>query len=233
MQRQLPLPLSPMLMPSYDNFCRGVNGLAVDMVQSFRSTENVTQLYLWGGKQCGKSHLLTAAYYEFMSAGLQSFYVSLKDASLTPGLLDSLDGHALVALDDIDCVAGDSAWEQALFNLINFTRERSGKILFSANCAPTDPQWVLPDLVSRLSWGPVLKLEALSDTDVREALFMAVDDKGLEMPQETADYLLKRHTRDVNSLLEIVALLDRESLAAGRARITIPFLKACLALSNN
>ncbi len=229
MQRQLPLPLSATLVPSFDNFCHGVNGLAVDMVQSFQRADDVRQLYLWGGAQCGKSHLLLAAHNEFIAAGMQSFYVSLKDVTLTSGLLEALDGHALVALDDIDCVAGDKAWEQALFNLINFTRERAGKIIFSASQAPAVGEWGLADLVSRLSWGSVIKLEPLSDIDVREALLMAVDEKGLQMPEETADYLLKRHSRDVNSLLEVVALLDRESLAAGRARITIPFLKTCLA----
>ena len=79
--------------------------------------------------------------------------------------------------------------------------------------------------------GPVLRLESLSDGDIRQVLLEAVDSKGLEMPGETVDYLLTRHKRDVGSLLETVALLDRESLAAGRARITIPFLKSCLALT--
>ena len=90
----------------------------------------------------------------------------------------------------------------------------------------------MADLESRLSWGPVLKLSSLSDVDIREVLSRAVDSKGLEMPAETVDYLLKRHKRDVGSLLETVAVLDRESLADGRARITIPFLKSCLALTS-
>jgi len=119
---------------------------------------------------------------------------------LSVDLFDALDDYALLAIDDIDCIAGQKDWEQALFNLINFVRERSGKIIFSASTAPASGEWLLADLESRLSWGPVLKLEALSDTNVREALMMAVEKKGL----------------------------DRESLAAGRAKITIPFLKACL-----
>ena len=71
-------------------------------------------------------------------------------------------------------------------------------------------------------------MEALSDTDVRQVFLLAVDSKGLQMPNEAVDYLLKRHSRDLSSLLQTVALLDKESLAAGRARITIPFLKSCL-----
>ena len=41
------------------------------------------------------------------------------------------------------------------------------------------------------------------------------------------DFLLKRYRRDVSSLLSAIEVLDSESLAAGRASITVPFLKRC------
>jgi len=168
----------------------------------------------------------------FICGGL-SAVVKLKDQTHSVKLLEALDQYSLVALDDIDHVAGNNEWERAIFNLINFSREQSGKIIFGASSAPASAGWLLNDLESRLSWGPVLKLESLSDADIRQVLMQAVDKKGLEMPGETVDYLLNRHQRDVGSLLETVALLDRESLAAGRARITIPFLKSCLSLSTS
>jgi len=234
-RRQLPLPLSSSLVPTYDNFVRGANDLAVDLVQRFDDLTDASQLYphqiyLWGPPQSGKSHLLLAAHNEMVAAGKLSFYVSLKEPSLTASLLESLERYALVAIDDIDHVAGNKAWEQALFNFINFSREQSGNIIFSAASAPASAGWMLPDLESRLGWGPVVKLAPLSDDDIREALMLSVDRMGLHMSDEAVDYLLKRHSRDVGSLLETVALLDRESLAAGRARITIPFLKSCLPL---
>lgn len=228
LQRQLPLSLSPDVVPSYDNYYPGPNGLAVGVLQRFASSADDMQVYVWGGVHSGKTHLLLAAHNDHVTSGNKSFYISLKDSSLSVDLFDALDDYALLAIDDIDCIAGQKDWEQALFNLINFVRERSGKIIFSASTAPASGEWLLADLESRLSWGPVLKLEALSDTNVREALMMAVEKKGLQMPSETVSYLLKRHSRDVNSLLETLDLLDRESLAAGRAKITIPFLKACL-----
>ena len=228
LQRQLPLPLSPDVVPSYDNFYRGPNEFTVGVLQRFAGSVDDVQVYVWGGENSGKTHLLLAAHNESVTAGNRSFNISLKDSSLSVDLFDALDDYALLAIDDIDCIAGRKDWEQALFNLINFVRERTGKIIFAAGAAPASGGWVLADLESRLSWGPVLKLETLSDTNVREALMMAVEKKGLQMPDETASYLLKRHSRDVNSLLETVDLLDRESLAAGRAKITIPFLKACL-----
>jgi len=182
LQRQLPLPLSPDVVPSYDNFYRGPNEFTVGVLQRFAGSADDVQVYVWGAENSGKTHLMLAAHNESVTAGNQSFYISLKDSSLT----------------------------------------------VAAGAAPASGGWMLADLESRLSWGPVLKLETLSDSNVREALMMAVEKKGLQMPEETASYLLKRHSRDVNSLLETVDLLDRESLAAGRAKITIPFLKACL-----
>ena len=226
--RQLPLPLSASWAPSMDNYCRGTNGLALDMIGGFRQSTDVHQIYLWGGAQCGKSHLLLAAHNDFLSDQQRSFYVSLKEPSLSVDLFDSLEGYALLALDDIDHVAGNDQWEQALFNIINFTRERFGKIIFAASSAPASHSWTLPDLVSRLTWGPIFKLQALSEAHIREAFLLQADKKGLQISEETIEYLLSRHSRDVNSLFELVAFLDRESLAAGRARITIPFLKSCL-----
>ncbi len=231
-RRQLPLPLSPSVVPDYDNYYRGSNHLAVNLVQRLRETTDAGQLYLCGPEHSGKTHLLLAAHNEFTAAGERSFYASLKEQSLSASLLDALDRYSLVALDDIDHVAGNNDWELALFNLINFSREQSGKIIFAASSAPASAGWLLPDLESRLGWGPVLRLESLNDADIRAVLLQSVDSKGLEMPAETVDYLLKRHKRDIGSLLETVALLDRESLAAGRARITIPFLKSCHALTN-
>ncbi len=227
--RQLPLPLSPTVVPTYDNFQHGANSLAVEVVQQLHKTSDAAQLYLWGATQSGKTHLLLAACNEFISLGMRSFYVSLKEQTLSSNLLESLDGYSLLAIDDTDIVAGRKDWEHALFNLINFSREQSGKILFSASAAPASCGWELADLKSRLGWGPVIKMEALSDAEVRHTFLQAVNSKGLQMSDEVVDYLLKRHSRDLNSLLQTLALLDRESLAAGRARITIPFLKSCFA----
>jgi len=227
-QRQLPLPLSPSVVPSFDNYLCGDNGLALDVVKSLVPSSDTQQVYLWGGQQSGKTHLLLALHNDYVANNHQSFYVSLKDTTLSSALFSELDGNTLIALDDIDQIANDTDWEQSLFNLINFSREQQGKMIFSAGISPVSERWELPDLSSRLSWGPVLKLEGLGEDDIRQAVMMTVESKGLRITPETVDYLLKHHSRDVSSLLETVSMLDREALAAGKADITIPFLKACL-----
>lgn len=216
------------MTPSFGNFSRGENGLAVDLVADLLSASGAQQLYLWSREQCGKSHLLLAAHQQWMAAGYRSFYVSLADTSLPASVLDSIDGYDLVALDDVDCVSHSVDWEHALFNLINFSRENGGKLIFSANSPPSTDHWSLADLASRMSWGPVLKLQTLKEDDIRTAICDAAEQRGLQLETGAVDFLLKRYRRDVGSLLQAVATLDTESLAAGRARITIPFMKRCL-----
>ena len=103
-------------------------------------------------------------------------------------------------------------------------------MLLSADRAPDSVGWALADLRSRLSWGPVVKLRVLSEADVRNAMLNSAQARGLQLDADAADFLMRRYSREVNSLLAAIAKLDSESLAAGRARITIPFLKRCFSI---
>ncbi len=227
---QIPLPLTDAGSPGFGNFSIGENGLALDMVSGLQSSDTVRQLFLWGGEQCGKSHLLLAAHQQWLAAGLRSFYASLADAALPVTLIDQLDVYDLVLLDDIHHIARQSDWEKALFNLINFSREGDCKVIFGSQIAPSAENWDLPDLASRLSWGPVLKLQVLDDEAIQLAMMDAAQHRGMQLDTEAINYLQKRYRRDVKSLLQAVATLDTESIAAGRARVTIPFVKQCLVL---
>ena len=51
--------------------------------------------------------------------------------------------------------------------------------------------------------------------------------RGLQLPYETSEYLLKRMPRDMRSLFEILDQLDEASLVAQR-RLTIPFIRDAL-----
>ncbi|OED43846.1 DnaA regulatory inactivator Hda [Chromatiales bacterium (ex Bugula neritina AB1)] len=225
---QIPLPFNPSEPPGFNNFSVGENGLAANLMVSLRDSRSVRQIYLWGGGHCGKSHLLLATHRQWLAAGQRSFYASLADNSLPVSLIDELDFHDLVVLDDIHYVAHKPDWEMALFNLINFSREGATKLIFGSRMAPSPENWGLPDLASRLAWGPVLKLQELADEDIREAMLAAARQRGMQFDVEAANYLLTHYPRDLMSLLQAVATLDTESIAAGRARITIPFLKRCL-----
>lgn len=226
---QIPLPLSDVADPSMDNYLAGSNALACEMVRGFHRTDSA-QLYLWGASGTGKSHLLLASHSSALARAERSFYASLKDALVSPAVCEAMHAMDQVALDDVDQVCGDRDWERAVFSLINFSREAGNRLLFAASGPPSQLAWQLPDLASRLSWGPVLQLQPLSDEQCQQALIAAVQARGMQLDAEVAGYVLRRHNRKIGRLLELVALLDRESLAVGRRRITVPFVRNCLAL---
>ena len=51
--------------------------------------------------------------------------------------------------------------------------------------------------------------------------------RGLELPEETAEYLLRRMPRDLASLYGVLDKLDEASLMAQR-RLTVPFIRDVL-----
>ena len=86
---------------------------------------------------------------------------------------------------------------------------------------------VLPDLQSRLSWGEIQALKPLGDDDKLGLLRYKGSEAGLTVEDDVGRYLLSRVSRDVPTLLEWLARLDHESLAAQR-RLTIPFVREVL-----
>lgn len=185
-------------------------------------------LFLHGEAGTGKSHLLQAACTAAGAAGRSAVYVPLADrVDGPPELLEGLENVGLVALDDAGCLAGRADWQEALFHLFNRLRDAGGQLMVAARARPDALAFTLPDLVSRLRWGLVLRLRPLDDADREEALRRRAARRGLELPAETARYLLARYPRDIRHLFALLDELDAASLQAHR-RLTIPFLKSVL-----
>ncbi len=221
---QLPLSIGLKDSATFENFYAVDNEVVLQSLQQ----GNDRMIYLWGPAGCGKSHLLQALCRAVAAEGLSPVYLPLQELiSLTPELLHGLEQQALIAIDDIQVVAGLSEWEEALFHLYNRVRERDQRLVVSASVAPAGLALTLPDLTSRLGWGPVFQLATLTDTDKRAALLMRARRRGLEMGSEVADYLLRRCPRDMDSLFNLLNRLDQASLAAQR-RLTIPFVRDLL-----
>lgn len=164
---------------------------------------------------------------EGMAGGGMSGVEDRARAALIPEVVEGLEQLPLVIVDDIDAVAADAAWETALFHLYNRIREQGGRLIMSGPQSPAAIGIVLPDLRSRLAGGLVLQLRALPDEDKASALRLQARQRGMEMPEEVAAYLLRRCPRDMNALFNLLEVLDRASLAAQR-KLTIPFVKTVL-----
>lgn len=218
---QLPLGVGLKDDATFANFLAGPNSEAVAVLQA----EAERALYLWGGWGSGRTHLLQAACHACAAAGGAPAYLPLSEfKSLDPAVLEGLEAAPLVTLDDVQAVAGRGDWEAALFDLYNRVREAGGRLVAVADAPPAGLGLALPDLASRLGWGPVYHLQPLDDDQKMAALRARAGRRGLELGEEVVRYLLRRCPRDLHSLFALLERLDHASLAAQR-RLTIPFVR--------
>ena len=219
---QLALPLQLADHAVFASFLDTGNETLVATLSALADGEPGQGCWIWGASATGKTHLLQAVCER---AGDRSVYLPLAMlAGAGPAILDGLSNRELVCVDDVDRVAGESDWELELFKLCNELQDNGGQLIVAAGSAPRETGIALADLESRLSRLPVFQLRPLDELQRVAALQLRAKHRGLELPDDTAAYLLKRSRRDMRSLY---ALLDRLDLAALRAqrRLTIPFVR--------
>lgn len=225
--RQLPLGIRLGLSHRFETFHVGANAEAVAALVSLSTGAGRAPLWLCGPPGSGKSHLLQAACALAGASGQRAACLPLSKGQGAE-LLGGYEQLPLVALDDLDEVAGDAAWEHALFTLYNELAERGGRLVLAAARPPAVTGIRLPDLASRLAASEVHRLEPLGEADQGEALRRRARHRGLELPDETLLFLTRRAPRDFATLCRMLDELDTESLAA-RRRLTVPFVRDWLA----
>ena len=221
--KQLALSVRLRTAAVFKNFHVGANAEAVAAVQF--STGN--PLWVWGAPATGKTHLLQAACVQ--SADTSAYFPLLQDTEVPPAALDGFEKLALLCVDDVDSAVGQLAWEKALFKLFNAAADMHTRLIFAARAAPSAVHWRLADWASRAASCTVYQLRPLDDAERIEALRLRAQLRGLELPLETAEYLLRRMPRDQKVLFELVDALDDAALVAQR-RLTVPFVREALKL---
>lgn len=227
---QLPLDLRLRDSSRFETFHGGGNGLVAATVRCLAEPGpaggSERQIYLHGAPMTGKTHLLQAACHQAFAGGRSCAYLPLAEwAGRDPAaVLEGMHGLDLLVLDDLQTVAGHAGWEQALFGLINRLRECEGQLLLAARTAPDGLGCDLPDLISRLSWGPVFRLDLPGDLEIKAILQKRAAQRGLQLSPAVAEYLLRHESRNLEGLLDLLDRLDLAALAAQRA-LTIPFIR--------
>jgi DnaA family protein len=222
---QLPLALALADHASFETFVGGGNAMAVEHVRSLAHGATDT-VWLWGADGAGKTHLLQAVCREATAAGRRAMYVALP--AVSPEMLSGLEHIDVLAVDDVQTVAGDAAWEQALFVILNAFSSRSGALLLAASGPASQCGFRLADLKSRGAGAVTYRLAALDDAERAEALRLHAAARGLALEGAAADFLLARVARDMSALTSWLARLDRASLTAQR-KLTIPFIRELMA----
>lgn len=228
---QLVLPLKLQDHAVFESFLDVGNETLVAFLQNVVATAKGPGGWIRGGAATGKTHLLQAVCER---AGDRAQFLPLRDMltmrDTGPAWLEGMASRRFVCLDDVDAVAGEAEWELALFGLYNALVDSGGVLICSAASAPRDSGFQLADLVSRFSRLPTFSLQALDESQRIEALQLRARHRGLELPSESAGYLLNRSARDMASLYALLDKLDAEAMIAKR-RLTIPFVKEVLGLT--
>jgi DnaA-homolog protein len=222
---QLPLALALADHASFATFVAGDNEAAVSHVRAVAAGAGET-LWLWGAAGSGKSHLLQAACRSAAADGRRAMYVAL--GSVEAGILTGLEQMDMLALDDVDAVAGRPAWEAPLFTILNEFLSRRGGLLLAASASAASAGFALADLRSRAAGAVGYRLKPLDDRERAAAVRLHAQARGIELDPAVADYLLRRVDRDMRVLTVWLDRLDRDSLVEQR-RLTIPFIRARLA----
>lgn len=214
--RQLPLPVQLRPDADFATFVIGPNVETVAAVTAWAMGDGDDFLYLFGAAGSGKTHLLQAACRQAVQGDRSAIYLPLGHGQLVPSVLDDLELWGLVALDDIQAIAGDAAWEQSLLDLYNRLRESGQRLLASGYAPVLALPLTLSDLRSRLGWGPGYRLLPLPEDDCERLLRESAQLRGLELGTDTIDYIMHRCPREPGYLVGLLEEVDRESLRRKR-----------------
>ncbi len=224
--RQLPLPIRLSDAATLSNFCCAAGESHHQPVEAIGDFASQRLIYLWGSAGSGVSHLLQAACHQAQESGQQSQYLPL--AELLPfdpeQLLENLEQFDLVCIDGAHLLSGHPHWQRVMFDFFNRIRDADRRLMVGANCSPRELPLGLADLKSRLGWGLVFQLPALTDEEKVAVLQFRAGRRGIQFAAEPASFLIRRSARDMTALMARLDQLEAAAIARRRT-LTIPFIK--------
>lgn len=235
--RQLSLSVRLDDSATFDNFYVGQNQRNIETLEALKSValedsanksispgiNNGNLIYVWGANGAGCSHLLQACCHWFSG---QSIYLPAHQiADEDPAeVLAGIEQMPLVILDGLDLVVSRNAWSEQLFHLYNRIHDKRGALVVGAAVPPMAIDTSLADLKSRLSAMQVHKIEALVDDEKISALIFRAANRGMNMPEKVAAYLLTHYSRNMADQIRLLDKLDNASLESQR-KLSIPLVK--------
>lgn len=206
--RQIPLPLEHRpAVARADFLVSPCNRDALAAVDGWRHWPGAA-LVLSGPARAGKSHLASV------------WCAQVGARALTATELAEAGPDALArgprAIEDAPVIAGDAQAERTLLHLVNLMRAGGHPLLLTGRGTPAQWGLELPDLASRLSALGLARIGAPDDAVLSAVLVKLATDRGIEIAPNAVSYCLTRMERSFAAAEDLVAALDRASLARRR-----------------
>ena len=224
--QQIPLDIGTPLIPTLDNFFPGPNADVLSHLRQWLDADaagvapSSVGVYVAGAPGSGKSHLMGALAGALRLKG-QAVGLMGPESPLT----EAFDpAWSAVILEDVH--AFDAPRQHAAFNWFVNAQSYQRAVFSTGNALPRALA-LREDLRTRLGCGQIFLLQPLTEAQVRTVLRDSAQTRGLVVGDEVLDFVLHRFSRDLGSLMPLLAALDHYALQTQRA-ITIPFIKTML-----
>jgi len=225
---QIALPLTFDRQYSFENYFTDQAEFIISSLKALVDAEGERLIGVWGGSDCGKTHLLNAcAFYARERLSRFQLYDAFQLLDCESSQFDDIADEAMLAIDNLDAVCGHRHWETALYRLINRCRDQNIRLIFSLSRKPQNLNCELADLQSRLSWGLLLELPVAQENEVQNIVQQRARLLGIQLSNEVLNYLLTRYPRDLSCQIAILRRLDDASLST-KKKITVPLVKQIL-----
>ena len=219
MTRQTVIPIEHGDEHSLDQFYGENNRILIGELQALAAgTRESGLVYLWGGAGSGKTHLLLGCCQHARRFDRHARYINLRQNDVVN--LGERAGD-LVCVDAIECVAGERDREEQVFALYEHCQAVNASMAVAGAAPLGGLDFSLPDLPSRLGRGGSYSLADLSDREKQVAVQSRAKIRGMDVPDNVAEFMLSHYGRDMKSLFALLDRLDSESLKSQRR---IPFL---------
>lgn len=228
--RQYPLDLTLPVNSRFDTFVDRGNEETIAIVRGVADHPRGAVLFLWGVPGVGKSHLVQACCHQLSADQRPFLYMGMDDwCGQSAEVFDELEGDVTLIIDDLDRIVGDPRFEEALFHLFNRMLIQDGGMVVTAERPPAQLGVRLPDLASRLASGVVAQVHELDDDGLRMAMQARGQRMGMALSDSVVDFLLRRISRDMPTVIRAMEAIDAHSLAT-KSRPTVPLVKRALEL---
>ena len=231
--RQLPLQIELRADASFDSFVAEHESVAMLLFQlQMAIMRNQSgSWYLHGPDGSGKTHLLQAACRFAHQWERRCVYLDLADSEINawPALLNGLEESDVIALDAVDAVIKDTAWQVALASLLRQAADHGRVMLMAGQIPLVDWPVTEPVLAEQLSAVVPVSLQPVTEPEAQMlALQRHGQLRGLKLPKSVVKYLIRTFDHDLEAALLALQHVERASLIEKR-RITLPFVKQVLA----